>query len=133
MTGMSTAGGRTQRHAELLRAVPGLETRSGEELARVAATIEERDLVPGEPLVEARSDRAPAFVIIDGWAAATVNGEPVAALGPGQFVGGGSLRSRDAGDATVIAKSPMRVLVIPPDRLRAALTDAGVGRDGGEV
>jgi CRP-like cAMP-binding protein len=53
-----------------------------------------------------------AFVIVDGEASVTVNGNEIARLGPGTFCGEMALLERGARSATVTAVTPMKVLVL---------------------
>ena len=55
-----------------------------------------------------------SYVIVDGWAAVSVSGTAIAAVGPGDHVGEMALLDNQPRSATVTAKSPMRVLEIGP-------------------
>jgi CRP-like cAMP-binding protein len=104
----------SQAHLALLRSVPMLRGCSDRELARVGQMVDEVVVPEGQSLMVEGAHAKEAFVIVEGWAAVTVHGEPVAALGPGQFVGEVAMLDRGPRTATVVAKTPMRLLVIGP-------------------
>jgi CRP/FNR family transcriptional regulator, cyclic AMP receptor protein len=100
---------------ELLRGVPGFRGRTDRELAAAARLLEEAEVAEGTVLIREGADGQQAYVILEGWAAVTVHGEPVAALGPGQFVGEMAMLDRGPRSATVVAKTTMRLLSIGPE------------------
>ena len=62
-----------------------------------------------------------AFVIVDGEASVTVEGEEVAVLGPGAVFGEMALLDRAPRAATVTALTPMRLLVMSTAEFRSLL------------
>ena len=96
----------------LLRCVPAWARCTDKELANVAATVEEAEVGPGTVFTGEGTVDGDEYVIVEGWAAITVRGEPVAALGPGQLIGRAHLLELGRPDAIVIAKTDMRVLVV---------------------
>ena len=82
----------------------------GAPVPKVAA--EEAEVAPGTVFTGDGTVDGDEYVIVEGWAAITVRGEPVAALGPGQLIGRAHLLELGRPDAIVIAKTDMRVLVV---------------------
>jgi CRP-like cAMP-binding protein len=99
---------------ELLRSLPAFGARSDRELEDLARLVDEVDVAEGTTLISQGEIGQEAFVIVEGWAAVTVHGEPVAALGPGEFVGEVAMLDHGRRTASVIAKTPMRLLAIGP-------------------
>jgi CRP-like cAMP-binding protein len=98
----------------MLRRVPAFRACSGRELASIARSVDEFALAEGHELTREGTPSKEAFVIVEGWAAVIVDGEPVAALGPGEFVGEVGMLDHGPRTATVVAKTPMVVLVVGP-------------------
>jgi glutamate/tyrosine decarboxylase-like PLP-dependent enzyme len=93
-----------------------------EDAERVVALGSERQAQPGETLIQQGSTERDFFVILDGTADVYVSDEHVRSLGPGEFFG--ELAALDWGAgygysrlATVVAGSPLRLLVFPEGRL----------------
>lgn len=112
---MSTSKQPSPFPIEHLRAVPGLRSRDDDELAELARLVDETEVPAGAVLLSRRLRAGKRYVILEGWAAVTVHGEPVAALGPGQFIGETTLAQSDARAGSVVAKTPMRLLTVPAD------------------
>jgi CRP-like cAMP-binding protein len=125
---MSIAKTPSSGHLDLLRRIPGLTGRNDRDLARLARHVEETAVEAGTVLIEEGTDGRHAYVIIEGWAAVTVHGEPVAALGPGQFVGEMALLDHGPRTASVVAKTAMRLLTVAPDAFDALVGQADVAR-----
>jgi CRP-like cAMP-binding protein len=106
---------------DLLRRIPGLRAGTDRELRAVACLVEDATAEPGSVLIEEGAGADQAYVIVEGWAAVTVHGEPVAALGPGQFVGEMALLDHGPRTASVVAKTPMRLLAVGPAAFDALL------------
>ena len=68
------------------------------------------------------------FIVIDGWAAVSRGGEALAAIGPGEFIGEMSLLDQEPRTATVIAKTPMRLLALGPGAFTTFVSEPEVGR-----
>ena len=103
---------KTDRTVEMLRVIPSLTSRSDRELKKLAPLVDLVDIKSGQALTEqGRSDRQ-AFVIADGRAEVAIEGEVVASLGPGDFVGEVSMLIGGPRTATVQAATPMTVLVM---------------------
>jgi CRP-like cAMP-binding protein len=60
------------------------------------------------------------FLLLDGVVDVEVSGEPVAEIGPGALLGERALLEGGKRTATVVAKTPVRVAVIPADAIDEA-------------
>jgi len=87
---------------------------SDTDLTQLAALVDECDVPDGTVLVRQGDIGRSSYVIVDGWAAVSVSGTAIAAVGPGDHVGEMALLDNQPRSATVTAKSPMRVLEIGP-------------------
>lgn len=79
------------------------------DLALVAEKMEERPVEPGEHLAREGASGYFFFVILDGQAEVSRNGESLATLGPGHFFGETAILETARRTATVTATSPMTV------------------------
>ena len=121
-----------ERHPTIVSAWPGLpqaDLPSLRELplfaglepgqaAQVAARASLREVATGEPVIEQWDLGAEFFVIVEGAATVTVDGQQARELGRGDFFG--ELRALEWGSgyayprlASVLASSPLRLLVFP--------------------
>jgi aromatic-L-amino-acid/L-tryptophan decarboxylase len=106
-----------------LRALPLFAGLEPDQAAQVATRASLREAEAGESLIEQWSLGAEFFVILEGTAAVTVDGEPTRDLGAGDFFG--ELRALEWGAgyayprlASVRATSPLRLLVFPEGSLQ---------------
>jgi CRP/FNR family transcriptional regulator, cyclic AMP receptor protein len=83
----------------------GLERR---DLERVADSFKERNYDAGDTIAEEGSGGAGFFVIAEGNAKVTVQGQERATLGPGDYFGEIALLDEGARTATVKAETPMQ-------------------------
>jgi CRP/FNR family cyclic AMP-dependent transcriptional regulator len=97
---------------DLLRSVWLFERCKPKELQAIARLA--TPLLAGEGQVLARQGDTGGefFVIVEGTAEATIDGVPIAELGPGQFFGEMALLDRGPRVATVVARSSMLLLVL---------------------
>jgi CRP-like cAMP-binding protein len=86
--------------------VPLFDGLSADELAAVAAKLEERDVHVGEHLSSEGGAGYFFFVIESGGAEVLKHGEKVAELGPGDFFGEGAIFRARRRTATVTATAP---------------------------
>jgi CRP-like cAMP-binding protein len=98
----------------LLRRVPAFRYCSDKELGRLAPFVDEAEVAAGTVLAREGGAAREAFVIIDGWAAVNVCGATVATLGPGQIAGETAMLDPGPRTATVVATTPMKLLVVGP-------------------
>jgi CRP/FNR family transcriptional regulator, cyclic AMP receptor protein len=78
----------------------------------VAKWADEVDLEPGKHLVEQGDFAHEFFVIEEGSAEVTVDGDRVDALGPGDFFGEIALLETERRTASVVATAPLRCIVM---------------------
>ena len=99
--------------ADELKRVPLFSSLSQRELRRLARDFREREVEPGARVV-AEGDKSGVsfFVIVDGTATVSMDGNEVTHLGPGDHFGELSLISERVRSATVSADGPMRCLVL---------------------
>jgi aromatic-L-amino-acid decarboxylase len=105
-----------------LREQPLFVSLSPQEAEQVAVLAVEREAGPGETVVEQWGSERDFFVIVEGTADVYADREHVRSLGPGEFFG--ELAALDWGAgygysrlATVVAGSPLRLLVFPDGTL----------------
>jgi CRP/FNR family transcriptional regulator, cyclic AMP receptor protein len=92
--------------------VPLFSALSKKDLAMIARSAEDVKVDAGKVLVTEGSAGAEFFVIVDGKARVTRRGRKVAELGSGLFFGDLALLDRAPRNATVVAETPMEVLVL---------------------
>jgi CRP-like cAMP-binding protein len=105
-----------------LSEVPLFSALSKRDLQLVARAAEDVNVDAGKVLVTEGSAGTEFFVIVGGKARVTRRGRKVADLGPGQFFGELALLDRAPRNATVVAETPMELLVLG-QREFAALID----------
>lgn len=103
---------KTDRTVEMLRVIPSLASRSDRELKKLVPLVDVVDIKSGQALTEQGRYDKQAFVIAEGWADVAIEGEVVASLGPGDFVGEVSMLIGGPRTATVQAATPMTVMVM---------------------
>jgi CRP/FNR family transcriptional regulator, cyclic AMP receptor protein len=92
------------------------------ELGHIARLMDEHEIAQGTVLTKQGDDAGDFFVIIEGEATVTRDGDAIAVLGEGDFFGELSLLDGGPRTATVTATSPMFVLGLPPGRLEELVT-----------
>jgi CRP-like cAMP-binding protein len=85
---------------------------SRSELERVAGWLQVFSIPVGDQLVREGASAHEFFVIEDGEAAVLQDGERIALLGPGDFFGEIGLQETDRRTASVVATTPMDVIVM---------------------
>ena len=99
--------------ADELKRVPLFSSLSQRELRRLARDFREREVESGTRVVgEGDKSGISFFVIVDGTATVSLDGNEVAQLGPGDHFGELALISERVRSATVTADEPMRCLVM---------------------
>ena len=109
--------------AELLRMVPLFAGCSKRELRRIAAIADELSFREGKVLTRQGDPGREMFILLDGTVTVERNGEQVNRLGPGDFLGEGTLILGEPRNATITATSPIRALVITAMNFRQLLED----------
>ncbi len=100
--------------AEMLSRVPLFGACTRDELARIESITDEVDVEEGRVLVREGRVGGEFFVVVSGTAAATRGDQPLATFGPGAFFGEMALLDGRPRSATVVAQTPMRLLVLEP-------------------
>lgn len=95
-----------------LAAIPVFASCSKKELQAMASLGTVIDVEPGYVLTRQGRRGFEFFVIIDGEASCSIDGEEVARLGAGEFFGEMGIIERLPRSATVVAETPMQTLVI---------------------
>jgi CRP-like cAMP-binding protein len=83
-----------------------------EEVERIAAMAESRDVEAGTEVTREGEEGLEFFVVVDGEAIASVEGDEVGRVSPGGFFGEMALIDGGERVATVTARTPMRLLVL---------------------
>jgi CRP-like cAMP-binding protein len=95
-----------------LKDVPLFQGLSGKDLSQLGQWTDEVDIPQGKHLAEQGTFAYEFFVIEDGTAEVTRDGESVGTLGAGDFFGEIGLLESERRTATVVATSPMRLVVM---------------------
>jgi cAMP-dependent protein kinase regulator/CRP/FNR family cyclic AMP-dependent transcriptional regulator/cGMP-dependent protein kinase 2 len=95
-----------------LRSSPLFAAMTDDQLARVVALMEEKHVRAGAVLAREGEFAYHLFVVADGSADVTIDGEVVSTLGPGDTFGEIGVLERGRRTATVVATSPMRLLTM---------------------
>lgn len=114
---------RRDEKIEHLQKVPvfeGCSHRQLRALARITGVIDEP---AGKVLTRAGEPGTEFFLIVDGTARAEVSAEKQVRLGPGDFFGEMSLLDGGPRSATVVAETPVRLLVIDRRNFFTLLTE----------
>ena len=95
-----------------LQSIPLFESLSKRELQDLGKHCDEVDLPNGKHLVEQGEFAYEFFVIESGTAVVTRDGKEISTLGPGDFFGEIGLVQSSRRTASVVATSPMRLIVM---------------------
>jgi CRP/FNR family transcriptional regulator, cyclic AMP receptor protein len=98
--------------ADRLKVVPLFESLGEHQRRQVAQWADEVDVQSGYHLVDEGTFAHEFFVILEGSAEVTKDGQRVTELGPGDFFGEIALIGADRRTASVVATSPMRLIVM---------------------
>jgi CRP/FNR family transcriptional regulator, cyclic AMP receptor protein len=98
--------------ANRLKSIPLFKTVSDEELQQIAPFAREVSVEEGRYLVREGDFSYEFMAIEEGEAEVLRGGEHLADLGPGDFFGEIGLLERDRRNASVVAKSPMRLVTL---------------------
>jgi len=104
-----------QERLRLLRTVPMFAGLSDRELEMIDRLVDEIEVPAGEVLTrQGASEAQQSFVAIDGEASVQVEGRVVGTLRPGELFGEMAMIDGRPRSATVVATTPMRLLIIGP-------------------
>jgi cAMP-dependent protein kinase regulator len=98
--------------ASRLKSIPLFQDVPDEELGQIATFAQEVTVDQGRELVREGDFSYEFMAIEDGEAEVTRHGEHVADLGPGDFFGEMGLLEKTLRNATVTAKTPMRLMTL---------------------
>jgi CRP/FNR family cyclic AMP-dependent transcriptional regulator len=101
-----------------LKSIPLFASLSKSERQQVASSTDEVELTEGEVLVNEGDFAYEFFIIEEGTAEVLRDGKHVAELGPGDFLGEIGAIEKTQRNASVVAASPMRVVVMTARDLR---------------
>ncbi|HSD24854.1 MAG TPA: cyclic nucleotide-binding domain-containing protein [Solirubrobacterales bacterium] len=96
--------------ASQLKRIPLFADASDEELARVAAFAQTKEVAEGEPAVTEGGFSRELLAIEDGTAEVTREGEHIADLGPGDVFGEAGMIDDEMRSATVTATSRLKLI-----------------------
>jgi CRP-like cAMP-binding protein len=108
---------------ERLQKVPLLAGCSKRQLREVARVTEVTEVPAGRILTQAGERGQEFFLIVDGTARVEVSPKKHGRLGPGDFFGEMSLLDGGPRSATVVAETPLRLLVIDRRNFASLLND----------
>jgi CRP/FNR family transcriptional regulator, cyclic AMP receptor protein len=109
--------------AQRLQQIPLFANLPEKQLNLAAGLADEVDVTEGQHLVDEGKFAHEFFVIEDGKADVVHDGKVVASLGPGDFFGEIALVKTERRTASVIAKSPMKLIVIFGPNFRSLAAD----------
>jgi CRP-like cAMP-binding protein len=118
-----------QRHGvpreriEVLRQVPFFEGLSTKALARIDQHLDDVTVPAGKVLTAQGESAYEAFIIADGVAEISIDGKPVRDTEIGELIGEIGVLKHTLRAATVIAKTPMRLLVLDAREMNALLRE----------
>ena len=119
---------KTDPKVAVLRDCFGFSSARERDLTALAMLFDEVRIAAGERLVREGEPGREFFLIVAGQAVVSFDGEPVATVGPGEFVGELSLFDQGPRSATVTALTPMETLVAGAEGFATLLNDAAVVR-----
>ncbi len=121
---MSSARQALRHRLQQLRQVPFFANCSPAELGRIDQLGTEVLVQPGTTLIREGEVGRDCFVTLDGVATVERFGEPIAAITTGSIAGELALLDNARRNATVVATTPMRLLVLTPPEFRQLLNVA---------
>lgn len=102
----------------MLRQVEFLHDSDERVLRKLASQIDEICVNTGQVLAREGRSGFESFVVVEGWAEVSSNGVTFATIGPGEFIGEMALVEGTPRNATVVATTPMTLLVLDPSAFR---------------
>ena len=106
---------------EALKKVPLFAHASPKELEFVASRTDETPAPAGTQLTKQGSSGNTFYVLLDGEAEVTIDGKHRRTLKPGDFFGEISMLDRGPATATVVTKTPVRLMVMSHAQFRDAV------------
>ncbi len=128
--GDRTPWGDEESEAFVTASESAVEREISQELMTNDLDLKRRKLEPGETLVEQGEPAEDLYLLIDGVLAVDVDGEEVAEIGPGAILGERAFLEGGHRTATLIARTPCRIAVIPADLIDVQeMEDIAAGRE----
>ena len=109
-----------------LRAIPLFENLEDQDLQVIATFANETSFSAGDVLVREGDFSYELMAIEEGEAEVSKGGETVATLGPGDFFGEVGVLNNEMRNATIVAKSPMRLITLTTWELKRMRRMPGV-------
>jgi CRP/FNR family cyclic AMP-dependent transcriptional regulator len=109
---------------DLIKHVPLFAQCSKKELASIAAVADEIDLGEGRELTRQDAPGREFFVLVEGEADVRRNGRKIRTLSDGDFFGEIALVTDRPRTATVVARTPVRLLVVTDRAFRRMLEES---------
>ena len=118
--GRNTPWGDEESPALVTAVESELERELSASIMRSDAKLDRRKLAEGETLVEQGAEGDELYLLLDGVLEVDVDGETVAEVGPGALLGERALLEGGRRTATLRAKTPARIAVVPADAVDEA-------------
>jgi CRP/FNR family cyclic AMP-dependent transcriptional regulator len=112
-----------EQYLQHLASVPLFRGLTNKELRDIAKATVELDIEQGREFVTQGDVGREAFVIVEGTAEAYRNGKKIGELGPGACVGELALLDHGPRTASVVAATPLTVLVLGPREFSGVLDE----------
>lgn len=112
-----------EQYLEHLAKVPLFRGLTNRELRDIAKATVELDIEQGKEFVTQGDVGREAFIIVEGTADAIRNGKKIGELGPGDCVGELALLDHGPRTASVVAATPLTVLVLGPREFNGVLDE----------
>jgi CRP/FNR family transcriptional regulator, cyclic AMP receptor protein len=109
------------RRAKALKAIPLFARCSRRQLADIAAIAYEKEFPAGSELIREGGAGDSFFVLLEGTADVSAEGEKLRDLAAGDFFGEIALLAHSSRTASVVTTSPARAIVVPGRRFRSLL------------
>jgi CRP-like cAMP-binding protein len=112
----------TEERQQRLAAIDFFSGCSDRQLHDIAALAEERSLPAGAELCRQGEAENEVFLVLDGQAEVTIDGDRVGSTHVGEIVGELAMLGTGRRSATVTVTAPMRVLVLDPREIDSVLS-----------
>ncbi len=113
----------SEERLDLLRSLSIFAHYGDADLEAVDALLCDRDLAPGAVVMSEGQPGREAFIVVSGTAEIRVGGEVIAYASAGDMVGEMALLDAHPRSATVVALTPMTILVMDPGEFATLLSD----------
>jgi CRP/FNR family cyclic AMP-dependent transcriptional regulator len=111
------------QRTDLLRRVPLFEGCSDKELEFISTRVEDMEFAAGRVLCEEGQGGADFFIVLSGTADVKRAGKTIGTMREGDFFGEIALIDHGPRSATVLARTPMRCLVLGPSQFQDVLRE----------